>query len=195
MTSTAIRLPRPAAAPATPPAWRFIAGWLASWALVGCAVALGIVFSTEIDLAPALRLSVLFAEVVGLTAFASTRVIFPLFTRLPYVVRVALEVLTLLSGTVFGSIGAPELIVIFLIALLIFGPRKLPQLGRTIGKSLAEFRRATHDLKRTLEREISEEEPSPTRDSGSVRPGAPREPSSDSEGRRRNESDPDAGPE
>ena len=82
-----------------------MAGWLASWALVGCAVALGIVFSTEIDLAPALRLSVLFAEVVGLTALASTRVIFPLFTRLPYIVRVALEVLTLLSGTVFGSIA------------------------------------------------------------------------------------------
>lgn len=58
----------------------------------------------------------------------------------------------------FGSIGAPELIVIFLIALLIFGPRKLPQLGRTLGRSLGEFRRATQDLKSTLEREVSEEE-------------------------------------
>ncbi len=64
----------------------------------------------------------------------------------------------------FGSIGAPELIVIFLIALLIFGPRKLPQLGRTIGKSLAEFRRATSDLKRTLEKEINREEPPAVRD-------------------------------
>ena len=64
----------------------------------------------------------------------------------------------------FGSIGAPELIVIFLIALLIFGPRKLPQLGRTIGKSLAEFRRATSDLKRTLEKEINREEPPADRD-------------------------------
>jgi TatA/E family protein of Tat protein translocase len=59
---------------------------------------------------------------------------------------------------VFGSIGAPELIFIFLIALLVFGPRKLPQLGRTIGKSLGEFRRATHDLKSSLEREVTEEE-------------------------------------
>ena len=64
----------------------------------------------------------------------------------------------------FGSIGAPELIVIFLIALLIFGPRKLPQLGRTIGKSLAEFRRATSDLKRTLEKEINQEDPPPIPD-------------------------------
>ena len=66
----------------------------------------------------------------------------------------------------FGSIGAPELIVIFLIALLIFGPRKLPQLGRTIGRSLAEFRRATSDLKRTLEKEINQEEPPTPRDPG-----------------------------
>lgn len=57
----------------------------------------------------------------------------------------------------FGSIGAPELIFIFLIALLIFGPRKLPQLGRAIGKSLAEFRRATQDLKSSLEREVPED--------------------------------------
>jgi TatA/E family protein of Tat protein translocase len=59
---------------------------------------------------------------------------------------------------VFGSIGAPELIFIFLIALLVFGPRKLPQLGRAIGRSLGEFRRATQDLKSSLEREVTEEE-------------------------------------
>ena len=51
------------------------------------------------------------------------------------------------EGAVFGSIGAPELIFIFLIALLVFGPRKLPGLGRAIGRSLGEFRRATNDLK------------------------------------------------
>ena len=61
----------------------------------------------------------------------------------------------------FGLIGAPELIVILLIALLIFGPRKLPQLGRTLGRSLGEFRQATQDLKSTLEREVSEEENRP----------------------------------
>ena len=55
----------------------------------------------------------------------------------------------------FGSIGGPELIVIFVVALLIFGPRKLPQLGRTIGKGLAEFRRAATDLRSTLDTEVN----------------------------------------
>jgi TatA/E family protein of Tat protein translocase len=58
----------------------------------------------------------------------------------------------------FGSIGMPELIIIFVIALIIFGPRKLPELGRTLGKSLAEFKRATNELKTTLEDEIRLEE-------------------------------------
>ena len=54
----------------------------------------------------------------------------------------------------FGSIGMPELIIIFVIALVIFGPRKLPELGRSLGKSLAEFKRASNELKSTLEEEI-----------------------------------------
>lgn len=58
----------------------------------------------------------------------------------------------------FGSIGAPEIIVIFIVALLIFGPRKLPELGRALGRGISEFRRATTDLKSTLEREIAEAE-------------------------------------
>src|SRR5947209_13109989 len=57
-----------------------------------------------------------------------------------------------------GSIGMPELIIIFLIALIIFGPRKLPELGRSLGKSLAEFKRASNELKSTLEEEIRLEE-------------------------------------
>ena len=58
----------------------------------------------------------------------------------------------------FGSIGMPELIIIFVIALIIFGPRKLPELGKSLGKSLAEFKRASNELKTTLEEEIRIEE-------------------------------------
>lgn len=54
----------------------------------------------------------------------------------------------------FGSIGMPELIVIFSLALLIFGPRKLPELGRSLGRSLGEFKRASNELKHTLDEEI-----------------------------------------
>src|SRR3954467_15802779 len=54
----------------------------------------------------------------------------------------------------FGSIGMPELIIIFVIALIIFGPRKLPELGRSLGKSIAEFKKASNELKSTLEEEI-----------------------------------------
>ena len=58
----------------------------------------------------------------------------------------------------FGSIGMPELIIIFVIALIIFGPRKLPELGRSLGKRLAEFKKASSELQRTLEEEIRVEE-------------------------------------
>jgi TatA/E family protein of Tat protein translocase len=57
-----------------------------------------------------------------------------------------------------GSIGMPELIIILVIALIVFGPRKLPELGRSLGRSIGEFRRASNDLKNTLEEEIRVEE-------------------------------------
>ena len=56
----------------------------------------------------------------------------------------------------FGPIGMPEMIAIFLIALLLFGPKKLPELGRTLGKAITEFRRASNELKATFESHLSE---------------------------------------
>jgi sec-independent protein translocase protein TatA len=58
----------------------------------------------------------------------------------------------------FGSIGMQELIIIFVIALIIFGPRRLPDLGKSLGKSIAEFKRASNELRNTLEDEIRVEE-------------------------------------
>ena len=58
----------------------------------------------------------------------------------------------------FGPLGLPELLVISVIALFIFGPRKLPELMRSLGKSLAEFKRASNELKNTLDEEIRLEE-------------------------------------
>ena len=67
-----------------------------------------------------------------------------------------------------GSIGPGELALIFVVALLVFGPRKLPELGRSIGKGLAEFRRASHELRSTLEQEVRAEETRPRASSPSL---------------------------
>ena len=63
----------------------------------------------------------------------------------------------------FGSIGMPELLIILTLALIIFGPRKLPELGRSLGKSLGEFKRASNELRNTLDEEIRIEEERSTR--------------------------------
>jgi TatA/E family protein of Tat protein translocase len=54
-----------------------------------------------------------------------------------------------------GPLGWQETVFIFVLALLLFGPKKLPELGRTIGKAITEFRRASNELKATFDREMS----------------------------------------
>ena len=72
-----------------------------------------------------------------------------------------------------GPIGMPELIIILTIALIIFGPRKLPELGRSLGKSLGEFKRASNELRNTLDEEIRlEEQRSTERTAEPPRPAA-----------------------
>ncbi len=58
----------------------------------------------------------------------------------------------------FGNIGFPELLIILAVALLIFGPKKLPEVGRSIGKALREFRRTTDEIKEKIEEEIQVDE-------------------------------------
>jgi TatA/E family protein of Tat protein translocase len=70
----------------------------------------------------------------------------------------------------FGPIGMPELVIILTIALIIFGPRKLPELGRSLGKSLGEFKRASNELRNTLDEEIRIEERSAERARETARP-------------------------
>jgi sec-independent protein translocase protein TatA len=57
------------------------------------------------------------------------------------------------------NLGFGEIVLILLLALIIFGPRRLPEMGRTIGKSLKEFRKATSDLRQELEVDLEEEAP------------------------------------
>ena len=71
-----------------------------------------------------------------------------------------------------GPIGMPEMVVIAVIALIIFGPRKLPELGKSLGKSIAEFKRASNELKHTLEDEIRTEELQEARKSAQIPPTA-----------------------
>jgi len=53
-----------------------------------------------------------------------------------------------------GSIGMPELILIFIVALIVFGPKKLPEIGKSLGKGLAEFKKASDDFKQSIQKEV-----------------------------------------
>jgi sec-independent protein translocase protein TatA len=76
---------------------------------------------------------------------------------------------------IFEFLGTTELLVIAVVALIIFGPRKLPEIGRSVGKSIAEFKRASDDFKRTWEYEVELENRKPALDAPQT--AAPREPS------------------
>jgi TatA/E family protein of Tat protein translocase len=67
----------------------------------------------------------------------------------------------------FGTLGGQEIIFILVLALIVFGPRKLPEIGKSIGRMMAEFRKASNDFRRTLEDEVEAEKARP------VEPPAP----------------------
>ena len=58
----------------------------------------------------------------------------------------------------FGSIGPAELILIFVVALLVFGPKKLPEIGRSVGKAIREFKKTSEEIKGRIEEEIEASE-------------------------------------
>jgi len=58
----------------------------------------------------------------------------------------------------FGSIGLPEMLLILAIALIVFGPKKLPEVGRSLGRALREFKKSTEEIKSKLEEQINAEE-------------------------------------
>jgi sec-independent protein translocase protein TatA len=73
-----------------------------------------------------------------------------------------------------GSIGFPELLVIFVIALIVFGPRRLPEIGKALGQGSNEFKRASKDLQNRLEQEIEEDrQASTTATPGAAAPANP----------------------
>jgi Tat protein translocase TatB subunit len=57
----------------------------------------------------------------------------------------------------FGTLGGPELFLIFVVALIVFGPRKLPDIGKSLGRMMAEFRRASNEFRSTIESEVEAE--------------------------------------
>jgi TatA/E family protein of Tat protein translocase len=75
----------------------------------------------------------------------------------------------------FGTLGGPEVILILVIALIVFGPRRLPEIGKSMGKMLAEFRKASNDFKRTIEDELEAEK---AKESEPPRPTTPEPPAS-----------------
>jgi len=149
-------------------AWRFLLSWSLGWLLVGFAVASGITFSRQSfsDFVPLLISSVLFAEVVGFNALVSARLVFPYYGRFPYALRLALQVMTLVVGTVAGSLAVlatqwryvlaqPRLILVIMIinaVLAVFVGIGLHTYDRMRRQLEAQFRALR--AKEALEREV-----------------------------------------
>jgi serine phosphatase RsbU (regulator of sigma subunit) len=99
------RQPGPPGRPAEMPSIALLLAWALGCFVVGAIVASGISFTRQgADLWPVFFISILFSEVVGFTALLSARLLFPLFERLPYTFNLALQIFTLFSGTLFGSV-------------------------------------------------------------------------------------------
>jgi serine phosphatase RsbU (regulator of sigma subunit) len=137
------------------PGWRFLVGWTTAWAVVGVGVAVGISFGAGVEFGgPVLRLSLLFAQVVGYSAYVSARLVFPLLARLPFALRLVLDSLILLSGTLFGSIVAVLIEPLYLVAqfrigLLIFA-------GNTVLAGLVAVSLGVYDrMRRQIEASYS----------------------------------------
>lgn len=73
----------------------------------------------------------------------------------------------------FGTLGGPELLLILVIALIVFGPRKLPEMGRSLGKMMLEFRRASNEFKRTVEDEVDAEQSRERAQAAALAPAQP----------------------
>ena len=69
----------------------------------------------------------------------------------------------------FGPFGLPEILVVLALVLIVFGPRRLPEMGRTIGRVLSEFRKGTQELKRTLDADLREIEESVREEASAAR--------------------------
>ncbi len=74
-----------------------------------------------------------------------------------------------------GSVGTPEILLVLVIALLVFGPAKLPELGKALGRAVREFKRASSELQETLEQEVEDLKkppggPAPPRSPGALAP-------------------------
>jgi Tat protein translocase TatB subunit len=76
----------------------------------------------------------------------------------------------------FGTLGGQEIILILVIALIVFGPRKLPEIGKSVGRMMAEFRKASNDFRRTLEEEVEAEKMRPVEPAAPLRAEPPPEP-------------------